>query len=335
MRWTPTSSSAARRPGPDAPVTPPAIEFDTPRLAFRVWQDRHRAPFAALNADPEVMRHFPALLSAEQTNAGIDIWRQQFEQQGWSNWAVELRATGEFIGFIGLSVPRRQLPFSPCVEIGWRLKRAAWGQGYAIEGAAACLRIGFEQLGLDEIVSFTALTNRPSEAVMQRIGMRRAAADFDHPALPQGHALQRHCLYTISRAQWDSLQARPALRQAAAAGTGPSHRERFFAYLRAYEAKDLPAIAAMLADDVQLCDWNLSVRGKAAALAETRKNFESAGRLEIHTGTIYESADGAVAAELQILIDGHVDLRVVDAIAFTDEGLIRQIRAYKGRPADD
>jgi len=319
---------------------PALIEFDTARLAFRVWQDRHRAPFAAMNADPEVMRHFPALLSAEQTNAGIDIWRQQFEQQGWSNWAVELRTTGEFIGFIGLSVPRRQLPFSPCVEIGWRLKRAAWGQGYATEGAAACLRIGFAQLGLDEIVSFTALTNRPSEAVMQRIGMRRAAADFDHPALPKGHALQRHCLYTISRAQWGSLQARPTLRQAAAAGTGPhatasSHRERFIAYLRAYEAKDLPAIAAMLADDVQLCDWNLSVRGKAAALAETRKNLESAGRLAIHIGTIYESADGAVAAELQILIDGHIDLRVVDAIAFTDGGLIRQIRAYKGRPADD
>jgi len=317
----------------------PAIEFDTPRLAFRVWQDRHRAPFAAMNADPEVMRHFPALLSAEQTNAGIDIWLQQFEQQGWSNWAVELRATGEFIGFIGLSVPRRPLPFGPCVEIGWRLKRAAWGQGYATEGAAACLHIGFEQLGLDEIVSFTALTNRASEAVMQRIGMRRAAADFDHPALPEGHALQRHCLYTIGRAQWSCLQARPALRHAAAAGAGPhakalSHRERFIAYLRAYEAKNLPAIDAMLADDVELCDWNLSVRGQAAVLAETRKNFESAGRLEILIGTIHESDDGAVAAELRILIDGHIDLRVVDVIAFDDQGLIRRIRAYKGRAAD-
>lgn len=323
----------------DARATTPAIEFDTPRLAFRVWQDRHCVPFAALNADPEVMRHFPAVLSAEQTNAGIDIWREQFAQQGWSNWAVELRATGEFIGFIGLSVPRRQLPFGPCVEIGWRLKRAAWGQGFATEGAAACLRVGFEQLGLAEIVSFTALTNRPSEAVMQRIGLRRAPTDFDHPALPQGHRLQRHCLYRISRAQWDSLQARPVMRQVSVRaggpqGAGPSHRDRFLAYLRAYEAKDLEAIAAMLAEEVQLSDWNLSVQGRQAVLDETRRNFESVDRLEIQAGTIYESADGAVAAELQILIDGRIDLRVVDAIAFGDDGLIRSIRAYKGRPAD-
>lgn len=185
----------------------PAIEFDTPRLALRVWQHRHRAPFAAMNADAEVMRFFPAPLSAEQTNAGIDIWCQQFAENGWSNWAVELLATREFIGFIGLSVPRRQLPFSPCVEIGWRLKRAAWRQGYATEGAKACLRVGFEQLGLDEIVSFTTLGNLPSIAVMKRIGMHRAQADFEHPAVPEGNPLRRHCLYKIRRTQWLLLDA--------------------------------------------------------------------------------------------------------------------------------
>ncbi len=155
-----------------------------------------------MNADPEVMRYFPALLSAEQTNAGIDIWRQQFAERGWSNWAVELQDTGEFMGFIGLSVPRRQLPFSPCVEIGWRLKRAAWGRGYATEGAKACLRVGFDQLGLDEIVSFTSLTNLPSVAVMKRIGMINAHADFEHPAVPNGNPLRPHCLYMITREQW-------------------------------------------------------------------------------------------------------------------------------------
>ena len=180
----------------------PAIEFNTARLAFRVWQDRHRAPFAAMNADPEVMRFFPALLSAEQTNAGVDLWCQQFAEQGWSNWAVELQDTGEFVGFIGLSVPRRQLPFSPCVEIGWRLKRSAWGRGYATEGAKACLRVGFDQLGLEEIVSFTTLTNLPSVAVMKRIGMSNAHADFEHPAVPEGSPLRLHCLYRITRAQW-------------------------------------------------------------------------------------------------------------------------------------
>lgn len=185
----------------------PAIEFDTPRLAFRAWQGRHRAPFAAMNADPEVMRYFPAVLSAEQTNAGVDIWCQQFAEKGWSNWAVELLDSGEFIGFIGLSVPRRQLPFSPCVEIGWRLKRAAWGHGYATEGAKACLRVGFEQLGLPEIVSFTTLANLPSVAVMRRIGMSDADANFEHPAVPAGHPLRLHCLYRITRAQWQEGQA--------------------------------------------------------------------------------------------------------------------------------
>jgi RimJ/RimL family protein N-acetyltransferase len=180
------------------------IEFNTRRLAFRVWQNRHRAPFAELNADPDVMRYFPAPQTAEQTNAGIDTWRSQFDEQGWSNWAVELIGSGEFIGFIGLSKPRRQLPFSPCVEIGWRLKRAAWGSGYATEGARECLRIGFERLGLDEIVSFTALTNLPSVAVMKRIGMSNANADFEHPAVPAGHPLRPHCLYKTARSEWRS-----------------------------------------------------------------------------------------------------------------------------------
>ncbi len=183
-------------------MTQPPIEFDTDRLAFRLWEERHRAPFAAMNADLEVMRFFPAPLTPEQTNAGIDVWLSQFAEHGWSNWAVELRATGEFIGFIGLSVPRRQLPFSPSVEVGWRLKRSAWGNGYATEGAKQCLRVGFERLGLNVIVSFTALTNLPSIAVMKRIGMHNANADFEHPAVPEGHPLRPHCLYEASKAEW-------------------------------------------------------------------------------------------------------------------------------------
>lgn len=186
-----------------------AIEFDTPRLALLAWQDRHREPFAAMNADPEVMQFFPALLSAEQSNAGVGVWRHQFADTGWSNWAVELRETAEFIGFIGLSVPRRQLPFSPCVEIGWRLKRAAWGHGYATEGAQACLRIGFERLALEEIVSFTTLANARSIAVMKRIGMRDAHVNFDHPAVPEGSPLRAHCLYKITRGEWSRLHPTP------------------------------------------------------------------------------------------------------------------------------
>lgn len=184
-----------------------AIEFTTPRLALRRWRDADRAPFAAMNADPEVMRYFPSLQTAEISNAAIDHWMSQFAEQGWSNWAVELRETGQFIGFIGLSVPRRQLPFSPCVEIGWRLARDVWHQGYATEGARAVLDIGFGRLGLAQIVSFTALGNLPSRAVMERIGLRNAEADFDHPAVPEGHVLRPHCLYMIDKAEWEARRA--------------------------------------------------------------------------------------------------------------------------------
>lgn len=179
-----------------------AIESETERLRLLAWDERHIAPFAALNADPEVMRYFPSINDAAQTRATVEAWRAQFAERGWSNWAVERKQDGAFIGFIGLSVPRRQLPFSPCVEIGWRLARAFWGLGYATEGARAALAVGFEQIGLAEIVSFTTLANRPSRAVMERIGMTNTGRDFDHPALPDGHALQRHCLYTLSRSDW-------------------------------------------------------------------------------------------------------------------------------------
>jgi len=181
---------------------PPAIEFSTPRLRLRRWRDGDRAPFAAMNADAAVMRYFPAPWPAEQSNAAIDIWLSQFDAQGWSNWAVELTATQQFIGFIGLSVPRRPLPFSPCVEIGWRLAPAFWHQGYATEGARAALAVGFDRLALDRIVSFTALGNAPSRAVMQRIGLRNADADFEHPGVPEGHVLRPHCLYTLAREDW-------------------------------------------------------------------------------------------------------------------------------------
>ena len=183
------------------------IEFDTARLAFRVWQDRHRAPYAEMNTDPEVMRYFLAAETAEQSNAGVNSWISQFSERGWSNWAVELLGSGEFIGFIGLSIPKRRLPFGPCVEIGWRLKRAAQGQGYATEGAKECLRIGFERVGLEEIVSFTSLLNLPSIAVMKRIGMHNVNADFDHPAVPPGHPLRPHCLHKISRKEWSLRDA--------------------------------------------------------------------------------------------------------------------------------
>jgi RimJ/RimL family protein N-acetyltransferase len=180
------------------------IELETARLKLRSWRDADRAPFAALNADPAVMEYFPALQSREASDASIDLWQGQLESQGWSNWACELAESGEFIGFVGLTVPRRALPCSPCVEVGWRLARRFWGRGLASEAARAALGAGFERIGLAEIVSFTALANLRSRAVMERIGMQDAHADFEHPGVPVGHALRMHCLYRIDRRRFDA-----------------------------------------------------------------------------------------------------------------------------------
>ena len=183
------------------------IEIETPRLLLRQWRESDREPFAIMNSDPEVMEFFPPLHSRANSDASIDAWQSQFAAAGWSNWAVELIESGQFIGFTGLSVPRRVLPFSPCVEVGWRLARAFWGKGLATEAARGALRVGFGQLSLAEIVSFTAIGNRRSRAVMERIGMRNASQDFEHPGVPEGHPLRLHCLYRVSRRRWSENAA--------------------------------------------------------------------------------------------------------------------------------
>jgi RimJ/RimL family protein N-acetyltransferase len=171
----------------------------TPRLRLRQWCDADIEAFARINADPEVMRYFPAPGTLQGTQRSVDAWRRQINERGWSNWAVERADSGEFIGFVGLTEPARALPFTPCVEIGWRLARAHWGQGYASEAARASLAFGFDRLGLREIVSFTSVLNWPSRKVMERIGMLDTGQDFDHPALPEGSPLRRHCLYRLRR----------------------------------------------------------------------------------------------------------------------------------------
>jgi RimJ/RimL family protein N-acetyltransferase len=177
------------------------IELDTSRLRMRQWREADRAPFAAMNADPAVMEFFASPPSPAASEASINTWQSQFAAQGWSNWAIELRESGEFIGFAGLSVPRRTFSFSPCVEVGWRLARKFWGRGFATEAARAALRVAFERLSLPEVVSFTAVGNLRSRAVMERIGMRNTNQDFEHPGITEGHPLRLHCLYRITSAQ--------------------------------------------------------------------------------------------------------------------------------------
>jgi RimJ/RimL family protein N-acetyltransferase len=181
--------------------------IDTARLRLRQWRDTDLEPFARMNADARVMEHFPAPLDRGASDAFAGRLRAEIAERGYGLWAVELRNTGEFIGFTGLRVPAILLPIGPCVEIGWRLAADHWGQGHASEAARAVLAYGFATLGLDEIVSFTALPNVRSQAVMQRIGMTYRGETFEHPGLAPGHRLRTHCLYRLSRRQWEAGQA--------------------------------------------------------------------------------------------------------------------------------
>lgn len=179
---------------------PGIIEFDTERLRLRQWQASDRAPFAALNADPAVMAFFPSLLTRAESDAMADRCASLITQRGWGFWAVELRRSGEFIGFVGLHQPSAELPFAPCVEVGWRLAAPYWGQGFASEAARGAIHVGFHELGLDEIVSFTTVTNHRSRAVMQRLGMR-ACGHFEHPHVSHESGLRLHCLYRLAKAR--------------------------------------------------------------------------------------------------------------------------------------
>jgi len=173
----------------------------TPRLRLREWRDSDLAPFAALNADAQVMRYFPEPLDRAASDALVGRIRDHFVRHGFGPWAVEISGVAECAGFVGLMVPAFEAHFTPCVEIGWRLARAVWGRGYATEAARAALDYAFTALKADEVVAMTVPSNRPSRAVMERLGMTRDPADdFDHPNLPVGHALQRHVLYRKRRA---------------------------------------------------------------------------------------------------------------------------------------
>lgn len=178
----------------------------TERLKLRQWRDDDLPAFAALNADPEVMRYFPALLDTEQSDHMAQLCRDLIATRGWGLWAVEERASKRFIGFVGLHIPAHELPFSPCVEIGWRLAREFWGRGYATEAARCALSYAFEKLALDEVVAFTSVANLASRAVMERLGFTNTHSNFAHPALALDDPLSEHVLYTLSESTWRERQ---------------------------------------------------------------------------------------------------------------------------------
>lgn len=182
-----------------------SIEVETPRLVLRQWRGADRQPFAALNADPLVTEYLLPLTGPE-SDALADRLAAGIDEHGWGFWAVEAPGVAPFIGFVGIKSLPPTLPFAPGVEIGWRLARPHWGKGYASEAARAALKVGFEQVGLDEIVAFTATGNLRSRAVMERLGMAADPDPFDHPAVPDGSPLRLHVRYRIGRQDWRGLE---------------------------------------------------------------------------------------------------------------------------------
>ena len=182
------------------PPIPPEF-LASPRIRLRQWIDADCEPFAALNADPVVMEHFPNTLTREQSDAMVERLRASIERNGWGFWAADDLTAGkpQLAGFVGINIPQAaDLPFQPCVEVGWRLARPSWGKGLATEGARLSLRVGFELLKLDEIVAMTQLRNMRSRAVMVRLGMREAVGEeFEHPQVPVGSHARAMCLYRL------------------------------------------------------------------------------------------------------------------------------------------
>lgn len=175
------------------------VYIETERLILRDWKEEDFSIFAELNQDKRVMEYFLKPLTVQESRAFYERIRKEIEECGYGLFAVEVKATGEFIGYVGLHHADFDTEFCPCVEIGWRLCANAWGNGYATEAAEACLQHAFHSWHLQEIYSFTSLLNRHSERVMQKIGMYKVG-EFDHPFVTAGHPLLRHVLYRIERA---------------------------------------------------------------------------------------------------------------------------------------
>jgi 3-dehydroquinate dehydratase/shikimate dehydrogenase len=197
------------------------VTLRTERLLLRPWRDSDRAWFAALNADPKVMEHFPKVSTREESDAGADRIVARMEEQGFGLWAVEVPGVAEFIGFIGLN-PADAVLGRPVLEVGWRLAAEHWGRGYATEGARASLARAFGPLHQDEVVSYTTTGNQRSRHVMEKLGLvRRPEEDFDHPGVPPSWSGRRHVLYAITREEW---RADPAAAGTLRRATAPTRR---------------------------------------------------------------------------------------------------------------
>jgi ribosomal-protein-alanine N-acetyltransferase len=210
--WPPSGRGAALGPGQ---------HLQTERLVLRRWSEDDRDGFAALNADPVVMEHFPEPLTRERSDLMLDTIDSALEANGFGIWAVEELRSGALIGFAGLAKVAFLAPFTPAVEVGWRLTPSAWGRGFATEAATAALDHGFATIRLPAVVSFATSTNRRSIAVMERLSMTHdPAEDFNHPQIARASPLSHHVLYRISAERWRGTRGR-APRRRLSPGSGP------------------------------------------------------------------------------------------------------------------
>lgn len=178
------------------------IELETERLVLRGWTKEDLLPFFQLNSDPVVMEYFPNLLTEPESNSLANDLQARISENGWGFWALELKENRRFLGFVGLNSPKLDLPFTPCIEIGWRLSKQYWGKGYAGEAAAASMGFAFSTLNSTEVVSFTSRLNVRSASVMTRLGMKNTDNNFFHPKVPADSPLFEHVLYSITAQQW-------------------------------------------------------------------------------------------------------------------------------------
>jgi len=174
----------------------------TNRLLLRQWTEQDFFPFSEMCSDPDVMEFFPKLQTQQESFEMAKKIQSLINDRGWGLWAMEIPEQHKFIGFVGLHTPSDRMPFSPCVEIGWRLSKHHWGKGYATEAANESLRYAFDTLNLNEVVSFTTLANSRSQTVMQKIGMHDSGQNFMHPDIDASHPYCEHVLYKICKLTW-------------------------------------------------------------------------------------------------------------------------------------
>lgn len=177
--------------------------FKSERLGFRNWINEDLQEFSKLNADSEVMEHFPTLLSKNETAEFIQRLQLHYKKNGYNYFATEVLETGEFIGFIGLALQVYESDFNPATDIGWRLKKSAWGKGFATEGAKRCLKYAFNELKLERVISTCTKNNSKSEKVMSKLGMVRKKV-FNHPKLKKYPAFEKCIWYEITKNSWQN-----------------------------------------------------------------------------------------------------------------------------------